>query len=281
MMLFGLVAPMIAEGSAGGPFRCRHNYDTADSEYQYEPQLLGRFTTHLCRTENCDYTLPFRASYSTEWTVSCAECYYCGSFGSRVGYMPDTNYGECSGCVCTSHAICGSLESVEPLQGCSSTIQITRVSGGWGGGDPYLCPASLRCIHCRPRGEGNFTPAAWGGRRGWCCDAYAHPYRNAYCFFTHSPTLLGGEPLYEYAYLSNMTYSKVAILGLIDNLLGWTALPSSSWPLPPPSGGFYGQLFNKSGTLVLAIRGTNGFLDLVTADFSLARSALLVMLGPT
>lgn len=74
---------------------------------------------------------------------------------------------------------------------------------------------------------------------------------------------------YEYAYLSNLVYGRGVLSELNVNFPDWSAVQCSA--CASFSGGFYGQLFNKSGTYVFAIRGTNILLignDL--ADLSLA-----------
>lgn len=86
-------------------------------------------------------------------------------------------------------------------------------------------------------------------------------YAAASSLISPSPMCASISP-YEYAYLSSVVYGDMDISGL------------TSWsPLPPASAGiltgFYGQLFNKSGTFVLAIRGTDGYRDWL-ADISLA-----------
>ncbi len=76
-----------------------------------------------------------------------------------------------------------------------------------------------------------------------------------------SPMCVSISP-YEYAYLSSVVYGDKEISGLT----GWSSLPPTSAAILT---GFYGQLFNRNGTFVLAIRGSVGFRDYL-ADISLA-----------
>jgi outer membrane protein assembly factor BamB len=77
---------------------------------------------------------------------------------------------------------------------------------------------------------------------------------------TSTPTRVCGlvSP-FEYAYLSNMVYGEVESV-LNDNFPGWKVVPTSI----SFSNGFYGQLFNKSGTYVFAVRGTDNIGNLLT-----------------